>query len=257
MTTNPILEIRNLHKHYGDVEVLKGVDCSMQRGDVVCVIGSSGSGKTTMLRCINMLEEFSDGSIRIDGEDIGYELRDGRRMRKSEKEVARQRALTGMAFQQFNLFPHMSAAENVMLGLVKVKKMTRDQARAVAEKWLDRVGLLSRRDHYPGQLSGGQQQRVAIARAIAMSPRLMLFDEVTSALDPELVNEVLVVIQDLAREGMTMLLVTHEMRFAFEVSTRVIFMNQGRIGEEGDPKEMFLRPKSERLAEFLKNSSFH
>jgi len=257
MTTNPILEIRNLHKHYGDVEVLKGVDCSMQRGDVVCVIGSSGSGKTTMLRCINMLEEFSDGSIRIDGEDIGYELRDGRRQRKSEKEVARQRALTGMAFQQFNLFPHMSAAENVMLGLVKVKKMTRDEARAVAEKWLDRVGLLSRRDHYPGQLSGGQQQRVAIARAIAMSPRLMLFDEVTSALDPELVNEVLVVIQDLAREGMTMLLVTHEMRFAFEVSTRVIFMNQGRIGEEGDPKEMFLRPKSERLAEFLKNSSFH
>ena len=257
MTTNPILEIRNLHKHYGDVEVLKGVDCSMQRGDVVCVIGSSGSGKTTMLRCINMLEEFSDGAIRIDGEDIGYELRDGRRQRKSEKEVARQRALTGMAFQQFNLFPHMSAAENVMLGLVKVKKMTRDEARAVAEKWLDRVGLLSRRDHYPGQLSGGQQQRVAIARAIAMSPRLMLFDEVTSALDPELVNEVLVVIQDLAREGMTMLLVTHEMRFAFEVSTRVIFMNQGRIGEEGDPKEMFLRPKSERLAEFLKNSSFH
>jgi polar amino acid transport system ATP-binding protein len=257
MTTNPILEIRNLHKRYGDVEVLKGVDCSMQRGDVVCVIGSSGSGKTTMLRCINMLEEFSDGSIRIDGEDIGYELRDGRRQRKSEKEVARQRALTGMAFQQFNLFPHMSAAENVMLGLVKVKKMTRDQARAVAEKWLDRVGLLARRDHYPGQLSGGQQQRVAIARAIAMSPRLMLFDEVTSALDPELVNEVLVVIQDLAREGMTMLLVTHEMRFAFEVSSRVIFMNQGRIGEEGDPKEMFLRPKSERLAEFLKNSSFH
>jgi polar amino acid transport system ATP-binding protein len=257
MTTNPILEIRNLHKRYGDVEVLKGVDCSMQRGDVVCVIGSSGSGKTTMLRCINMLEEFNDGSIRIDGEDIGYELRDGRRQRKSEKEVARQRALTGMAFQQFNLFPHMSAAENVMLGLVKVKKMTRDEARAVAEKWLDRVGLLSRRDHYPGQLSGGQQQRVAIARAIAMSPRLMLFDEVTSALDPELVNEVLVVIQDLAREGMTMLLVTHEMRFAFEVSTRVIFMNQGRIGEEGDPKEMFLRPKSERLAEFLKNSSFH
>ena len=257
MTTNPILEIRNLHKRYGDVEVLKGVDCSMQRGDVVCVIGSSGSGKTTMLRCINMLEEFNDGSIRIDGEDIGYELRDGRRQRKTEKEVARQRALTGMAFQQFNLFPHMSAAENVMLGLVKVKKMTRDQARAVAEKWLDRVGLLSRRDHYPGQLSGGQQQRVAIARAIAMSPRLMLFDEVTSALDPELVNEVLVVIQDLAREGMTMLLVTHEMRFAFEVSTRVIFMNQGRIGEEGDPKEMFLRPKSERLAEFLKNSSFH
>jgi polar amino acid transport system ATP-binding protein len=221
------------------------------------VIGSSGSGKTTMLRCINMLEEFNDGSIRIDGQEIGYEMRNGARQRKSESEVARQRALTGMAFQQFNLFPHMSAAENVMLGLVKVRRMRRDEARAVAEKWLDRVGLLARRDHYPGQLSGGQQQRVAIARAIAMSPRLMLFDEVTSALDPELVNEVLLVIQDLAREGMTMLLVTHEMRFAFEVSNRVIFMNQGRIAEEGDPKEMFIRPRTDRLAEFLKNSSFH
>ena len=256
MATN-ILEIRNLHKRYGEVEVLKGVDCSMQQGDVVCVIGSSGSGKTTMLRCINMLEEFNDGSIRIDGDEIGYEMRGGIRHRKSEKEVTRQRALTGMAFQQFNLFPHMSAVENVMLGLIKVKKMQRDEARTIAEKWLDRVGLLARRDHYPGQLSGGQQQRVAIARAIAMGPRLMLFDEVTSALDPELVNEVLMVIKDLAREGMTMLLVTHEMRFAFEVSNRVIFMNQGKIAEEGDPKEMFLRPTTERLAEFLKSSSFH
>lgn len=255
--TTPILEIRNLHKRYGEVEVLKGVDCTMQQGDVVCVIGSSGSGKTTMLRCINMLEEFNDGSIHIGGEEIGYELRHGTRHRKSEKEVARQRALTGMAFQQFNLFPHMSATENVMLGLIKVKKMRRDEARVIAEKWLDRVGLLARRDHYPGQLSGGQQQRVAIARAIAMSPQLMLFDEVTSALDPELVNEVLLVIQDLAREGMTMLLVTHEMRFAYEVSSRVIFMNQGRIAEEGDPKEMFLRPRTERLAEFLKNSTFN
>ncbi len=255
--TTPILEIRNLHKRYGEVEVLKGVDCTMQQGDVVCVIGSSGSGKTTMLRCINMLEEFNDGSIHIGGEEIGYELRHGTRHRKSEKEVARQRALTGMAFQQFNLFPHMSATENVMLGLIKVKKMRREEARAIAEKWLDRVGLLARRDHYPGQLSGGQQQRVAIARAIAMSPQLMLFDEVTSALDPELVNEVLLVIKDLAREGMTMLLVTHEMRFAYEVSSRVIFMNQGRIAEEGDPKEMFLRPRTERLAEFLKNSTFN
>jgi polar amino acid transport system ATP-binding protein len=162
-----------------------------------------------------------------------------------------------MAFQQFNLFPHMTATENIMLGLIKVKNMHRDQAYVIAEKWLDRVGLLERRDYYPGQLSGGQQQRVAIARAIAMSPKLMLFDEVTSALDPELVNEVLLVIKDLAREGMTMLLVTHEMRFAFEVSSRVIFMNQGRIGEEGDPKEMFLNPKTERLAEFLKSSTFN
>jgi polar amino acid transport system ATP-binding protein len=252
-----ILEIQNLHKRFGAVEVLKGIDCVMKQGDVVCVIGSSGSGKTTMLRCINMLEDFNEGSIRIDGQEIGYENRNGVRRRKSEKEISRQRALTGMAFQQFNLFPHMTATENIMLGLIKVKNMHRDQAYVIAEKWLDRVGLLERRDYYPGQLSGGQQQRVAIARAIAMSPKLMLFDEVTSALDPELVNEVLLVIKDLAREGMTMLLVTHEMRFAFEVSSRVIFMNQGRIGEEGDPKEMFLNPKTERLAEFLKSSTFN
>lgn len=255
MTSN-ILEINNLHKRFGDVEVLKGVDCVMKQGDVVCVIGSSGSGKTTMLRCINMLEEFNEGTIRIDGQEIGYETRGGTRHRKSETEVARQRALTGMAFQQFNLFPHMTATENVTLGLIKVKKMGRDEAVAVAERWLDRVGLLAHRDRYPGQLSGGQQQRVAIARAIAISPKLMLFDEVTSALDPELVNEVLLVIKDLAREGMTMLLVTHEMRFAYEVSTKVIFMNQGRIAEEGDPREMFINPKTERLTEFLKNSTF-
>jgi polar amino acid transport system ATP-binding protein len=228
----------------------------MAKGEVICVIGSSGSGKTTMLRCINMLEEFQGGSIRIDGQEIGYETVGGVRRRKKEAQIARQRALTGMAFQQFNLFPHMTALGNVTLGLVKVKKMAKDEARAAAERWLDRVGLLDRKDHYPGQLSGGQQQRVAIARAIAMNPKLMLFDEVTSALDPELVNEVLQVIKDLARDGMSMLIVTHEMRFAFEVSSRVIFMNQGRIGEAGDPREMFLNPKSERLAEFLKTSSF-
>jgi polar amino acid transport system ATP-binding protein len=252
-----LLEIRDLHKRYGETEVLKGVDCDMDRGDVICVIGSSGSGKTTMLRCINMLEEFQGGSIRIDGQEIGYEVVAGRRRRKKEAEVARQRALTGMAFQQFNLFPHMTATGNVTLGLIKVKKMAKDEARELAERWLDRVGLLSRKDHYPGQLSGGQQQRVAIARAIAMNPKLMLFDEVTSALDPELVNEVLQVIRDLAREGMSMLIVTHEMRFAYEVANRVIFMNQGRIGEEGDPKVMFVKPQTERLAEFLRTSTFN
>ncbi|PRD49760.1 amino acid ABC transporter ATP-binding protein [Phyllobacterium myrsinacearum] len=251
-----LLEIRNLHKSYGEVEVLKGVDCSMKQGDVVSIIGSSGSGKTTMLRCINMLEEFQGGSISIDGQEIGYEMAGGQRRRKKEKEIARQRALTGMAFQQFNLFPHMSAVHNVMLGLVKVKKLDRDEARTIALKWLDRVGLLARADHFPGQLSGGQQQRVAIARAIAMNPRLMLFDEVTSALDPELVNEVLQVIKTLAQDGMSMLLVTHEMRFAYEVSNRVIFMNQGLIGEEGNPRDMFHKPQSERLAEFLKTSGF-
>ncbi|MBC2808898.1 amino acid ABC transporter ATP-binding protein (plasmid) [Rhizobium ruizarguesonis] len=252
-----ILDIQGLRKTYGIHEVLKGVDCAVQEGEVISIIGSSGSGKTTLLRCINMLEEFQGGTISLDGEEIGYRAEGATRRRKSEKEIARQRALTGMAFQQFNLFPHMSAAENVMLGLVKVKKMTKPDARAIAEKWLDRVGLSARSNHYPGQLSGGQQQRVAIARAIAMSPRLMLFDEVTSALDPELVGEVLQVIKGLAADGMTMLLVTHEMRFAYDVSSRVIFMNQGVICEEGDPKDMFVHPKTERLAEFLKTSSFN
>ncbi|KKX27153.1 amino acid ABC transporter ATP-binding protein [Rhizobium sp. LC145] len=252
-----ILEIVGLRKTYGLLEVLKGVDCTVREGEVISIIGSSGSGKTTMLRCINMLEEFQGGTIRLDGEEIGYHVEGTQRRRKGEKEIARQRALTGMAFQQFNLFPHMTAAQNVMLGLVKVKKMGGAEARAIAEKWLERVGLGARADHYPGQLSGGQQQRVAIARAIAMNPRLMLFDEVTSALDPELVGEVLQVIKGLAADGMTMLLVTHEMRFAFEVSSRVIFMNQGVICEEGDPKEMFVRPRTERLAEFLKTSSFN
>ncbi|QND17372.1 amino acid ABC transporter ATP-binding protein [Rhizobium leguminosarum] len=252
-----ILDIQGLRKTYGIHEVLKGVDCVVQEGEVISIIGSSGSGKTTLLRCINMLEEFQGGTISLDGEEIGYRAEGATRRRKSEKEIARQRALTGMAFQQFNLFPHMSAAENVMLGLVKVKKMTKPDARAIAEKWLDRVGLSARANHYPGQLSGGQQQRVAIARAIAMSPRLMLFDEVTSALDPELVGEVLQVIKGLAADGMTMLLVTHEMRFAYDVSSRVIFMNQGVICEEGDPKDMFVHPKTERLAEFLKTSSFN
>ncbi|MBY3214896.1 amino acid ABC transporter ATP-binding protein [Rhizobium laguerreae] len=252
-----ILDIQDLRKTYGIHEVLKGVDCAVEEGEVISIIGSSGSGKTTLLRCINMLEEFQGGTISLDGEEIGYRAEGVTRRRKSEKEIARQRALTGMAFQQFNLFPHMSAAENVMLGLVKVKKMAKPDARAIAEKWLDRVGLSARSNHYPGQLSGGQQQRVAIARAIAMSPRLMLFDEVTSALDPELVGEVLQVIKGLAADGMTMLLVTHEMRFAYDVSSRVIFMNQGVICEEGDPKDMFVHPKTERLAEFLKTSSFN
>jgi polar amino acid transport system ATP-binding protein len=253
----PLLEIQNLHKRYGAVEVLKGVDCTMHQGEVISIIGSSGSGKTTLLRCINMLEEFQGGRILLEGEEIGYEETPAGRRRKSEKHIARQRALTGMAFQQFNLFPHLTAAGNILLGLVKVKKMAREEARALAETWLARVGLAERADRYPGQLSGGQQQRVAIARAIAMNPRLMLFDEVTSALDPELVGEVLQVIKALAADGMSMLLVTHEMRFAFEVSSRVIFMNKGVIGEEGDPKDMFVRPKTERLAEFLKSSSFN
>ncbi len=253
---DPLLVIENLHKKFDHLEVLRGVDLRMNPGDVVSIIGSSGSGKTTLLRCVNLLEDFHEGRIVIDGQEIGYAMKGGRRVRLSNAVVARHRALTGMAFQTFNLFPHLSALRNVTLGLIKVRGMKKDEAVAIAERWLDRVGLLARRDHYPGQLSGGQQQRVAIARAIAMNPKLMLFDEVTSALDPELVNEVLNVIKDLARDGMTMLIVTHEMRFAYEVSHRIIFMNEGRIGEEGPPSEMFNNPKTPRLAEFLKNSSF-
>jgi polar amino acid transport system ATP-binding protein len=251
-----LLSIRNLHKQYGPLEVLKGVDLEMQRGNVVTLIGSSGSGKTTLLRCVNMLEEFQGGQILLDGESIGYHEHDGKRLRHPEKVIAQHRAMTGMAFQQFNLFPHLTALQNVTLGLLKVKKLGKDEAVALAEKWLERVGLLERRHHFPGQLSGGQQQRVAIARAIAMNPSLMLFDEVTSALDPELVGEVLSVIKGLAEDGMTMLLVTHEMRFAFEVSDKIVFMNQGRIEEQGPPKDLFERPQSPRLAEFLKNTRF-
>ncbi|MDP2696865.1 amino acid ABC transporter ATP-binding protein [Thalassospira sp.] len=251
-----LLQIENLHKNFGDLEILKGIDMTMNAGDVVSIIGASGSGKTTLLRCVNLLEEFSDGRILIDGETIGYHEQSGKRTRRGEKEIARQRAMTGMAFQQFNLFPHMSALKNVTLGLIKVKGLEKDAAVSIAEKWLDRVGMLNRRDHFPGQLSGGQQQRVAIARAIAMNPKLMLFDEVTSALDPELVNEVLNVITDLARDGMTMLLVTHEMRFAYEVSNRIIFMGGGNIIEQGPPKDVFHNPKSPQLADFLKNSKF-
>lgn len=253
---DPLLVIENLHKKFDHLEVLRGVDLRMNAGDVVSIIGSSGSGKTTLLRCVNLLEDFHEGRIVIDRQEIGYAMKGGRRVRQSNSVVARHRALTGMAFQTFNLFPHLSALRNVTLGLIKVRGMKRDEAVAIAERWLDRVGLLDRRDHYPGQLSGGQQQRVAIARAIAMNPKLMLFDEVTSALDPELVNEVLNVIKDLARDGMTMLIVTHEMRFAYEVSHRIIFMNEGRIGEEGPPSDVFNNPKTPRLAEFLKNSSF-
>jgi polar amino acid transport system ATP-binding protein len=251
----PVLQIQNLHKKFKDTEVLKGVDLSLETGDVVSIIGSSGSGKTTLLRCVNLLEEFHEGRVLIDNDEVGY-LSGPPRHRRKESEIARQRAMTGMVFQQFNLFPHMSALKNITLGLTKVKKLPLDEAVAIAEKWLARVGLADRRNHYPGQLSGGQQQRVAIARAVAMNPKVMLFDEVTSALDPELVNEVLNVVKGLADDGMTMLLVTHEMKFAFEVSDRVVFMNQGRIEEEGPPEELFRAPKSQRLAEFLKNAKF-
>lgn len=242
----PLLRISALHKYYGDHHVLKGIDLTVEEGQVVAIIGRSGSGKSTLLRTLNGLESINDGVIEVDGEYLDAARADLRSLRQK----------VGMVFQQFNLFPHLTALQNVTLGLLKVKKMPKDEAVALAEKWLDRVGLLERRNHFPGQLSGGQQQRVAIARAIAMNPSLMLFDEVTSALDPELVGEVLSVIKGLAEEGMTMLLVTHEMRFAYEVSDKIVFMNQGRIEEQGSAKDIFERPQSPRLAEFLKNIRF-
>ena len=250
----PLLQIKALRKHFGKTEVLKGVDLDVHEKEVVSIIGASGSGKTTLLRCVNLLEEFDGGEILLDGESIGYRLSGTRRHRLRDRELSRQRAMTGMVFQNFNLFPHLSAAGNVMLGLRKVKGLPKAQARAIADKWLARVGLAARADHHPSQLSGGQQQRVAIARALAMNPKLVLLDEITSALDPELVQEVLNVVKELAEEGATLLLVTHEMRFARDVSHRVVFMEKGLIAEQGPPSEIFGNPKSARLAEFLGNS---
>jgi len=250
----PLLEIRGLHKRFGSTEVLKGVDLALHQGEVVSIIGSSGSGKTTLLRCVNLLEEFQDGDIVLDGETIGYRTINGRRHRLRDRDLSRQRSMTGMVFQSFNLFPHLSALGNVTLGLRKVRKLRKEEARSIAEGWLDRVGLAARADHYPSQLSGGQQQRVAIARALAMSPKLVLLDEVTSALDPELVQEVLNTVKGIAEDGATLLIVTHEMRFARDVSNRVVFMEQGQIIEDAPPAEIFGSPRSPRLAEFLRNT---
>ncbi|AZO77446.1 MULTISPECIES: amino acid ABC transporter ATP-binding protein [unclassified Bosea (in: a-proteobacteria)] len=249
-----LLAIRGLKKQFGATEVLKGVDLELSQGDVVSIIGSSGSGKTTLLRCVNLLEEYQGGDIVLDGETIGYRAGNGRRQRLGDRELSRQRAMTGMVFQSFNLFPHLSAAGNVMLGLRKVLRLPKAEARAIAENWLARVGLAARADHYPSQLSGGQQQRVAIARALAMNPKLVLLDEVTSALDPELVQEVLNTVKGIADDGATLLIVTHEMRFARDVSSRVVFMEQGRIVEDGPPAQIFGAPKNARLAEFLRTT---
>lgn len=255
MGSELMLAIKEVKKSFGELEVLRGVSLEVARGEVVAVLGSSGSGKTTLLRCVNLLEEFEEGEIIIDGQTIGYELVNGRRRRKKEVTIARQRTLTGMAFQSFNLFPHLTALENVTLGLRKVAGMSKAEAAEVARRWLARVDLTNREDHYPGQLSGGQQQRVAIARAIAMNPKLMLFDEVTSALDPELVGEVLKTIKNLADEGMTMLLVTHEINFARHVADRIVFMNQGRIEEQGPPERLLDEPESPTLRKFLGSMS--
>jgi polar amino acid transport system ATP-binding protein len=250
--TTPVVQIRGVGKSFGDHRVLQGVDLDVRRGEVVTIIGPSGGGKTTLLRCINLLELYDEGSIRIDGTEVGYRTSDGAaRARRSERELAPIRAQTGMVFQLFYLFPHLSAVGNVMLGLTKVRRLPRPEARRIAEHWLGRVGLGHKLASLPWQLSGGQQQRVGIARAVAMEPKVLLLDEITSALDPELVGEVLAVVQQLAEDGMTMVVVTHEMSFAHEISHRVVFMDGGRITANGTPAEIFDQPQPERLTAFL------
>jgi polar amino acid transport system ATP-binding protein len=249
----PVLRAVDVHKRFGRLEVLKGVDLEVKRGEVVCVIGSSGSGKSTFLRCINHLEKIDAGRIEVNGHLIGYRERNGRLVEDSERSIAQQRAEIGMVFQRFNLFPHKTALENVIEAPIRVRKLPKERAVESGEILLARVGLADKRDVYPGKLSGGQQQRVAIARALAMSPTLMLFDEPTSALDPEVTGEVLEVMEELARgvEGMTMVVVTHEMGFARKAADRIAMMDDGRIIEEGRPEHFFLAPRQERTKQFL------
>jgi polar amino acid transport system ATP-binding protein len=246
-----ILHAEDVHKRFGRLEVLKGVSLEVSRGETVCIIGPSGSGKTTFIRCINHLEKIDGGRIEVNGHLIGYRERNGKLVEDSEKNIARQRAEIGMVFQRFNLFPHMTALENVIEAPCQVRGIPEGQAIASGERLLARVGLADKRDVYPGKLSGGQQQRVAIARALAMNPALMLFDEPTSALDPEVIGEVLEVMEELSREGMTMIVVTHEMGFARKAADRVVMMDEGRIIEEGPPEHFFEAPTEERTRRFL------
>jgi polar amino acid transport system ATP-binding protein len=241
----------NVTKSFGDNEVLKGIDLTVDPGEVVCLLGPSGSGKTTFLRLINQMETLTGGRIWVGGELVGLEERNGRLHLRTDKDIARQRSRVGMVFQRFNLFPHMTALENVMEAPVQVKRLDKAAVRQEALRLLDTVGLADRAGYYPSQLSGGQQQRVAIARALAMKPELMLFDEPTSALDPELVGEVLAVMRKLADEGTTMIVVTHEMGFARGVADRVVFMDQGVVVEEGPPDQVLLNPREERTRTFL------
>ena len=236
-----MIKVENLHKHFGKLEVLKGIDYEIQEKEVVCVIGPSGSGKSTFLRCLNLLEEVTDGAIYIEGVKIN----------DPKTDINSIRTEVGMVFQQFNLFPHMSVIDNITMAPMQIRNMNKADAEKLALELLDKVGLRAKADNYPQQLSGGQQQRVAIARALAMKPKIMLFDEPTSALDPEMVKEVLEVMKNLAKEGMTMFVVTHEMGFAREVSDRVLFMDGGYIVEQGHPDQIFGNPQNERTKAFL------
>jgi polar amino acid transport system ATP-binding protein len=249
--TTPMVLAEQVHKSFGKLEVLKGIDLVVERGQVCCLLGPSGSGKSTFLRCINHLEKVNAGRLSVDGQLVGYRQQGDKLYELREKETAAKRAEIGMVFQRFNLFPHMTALGNIVEAPVRVRRLTRDAARAKALALLDRVGLADKVDAYPAQLSGGQQQRVAIARALAMDPKLMLFDEPTSALDPELVGEVLDVMRDLARDGMTMVVVTHEMGFARDVSDCVVFMDGGVVVEAGTAAEVITNPQHKRTQDFL------
>jgi polar amino acid transport system ATP-binding protein len=242
-----------VRKRFGAHEVLRGIDLEVATGEVMCVIGPSGSGKSTLLRCVNHLEKINSGRLEVDGELVGYQERDGKLYELREREVAQKRGKIGMVFQQFNLFPHMTALGNIVEAPIRVKGLSKEAAIDRGRQLLAQVGLAGRENTYPRQLSGGQQQRVAIARALAMDPKLMLFDEPTSALDPELVGEVLAVMRDLAQSGMTMLVVTHEMGFAREVGDRLVFMDEGVVIESGEPKDVIDDPQHERTRAFLSN----
>ena len=247
-----VVQVRGVKKSFGTNRVLDGIDLDVRKGEVVVVIGPSGSGKTTLLRCINLLETYDEGSIQVDGVEVGYhDGPGGTRQPRGDRELSHIRADIGMVFQLFNLFPHLTARENVMLGLRKVRGRSAAEAKQIAEQWLSRVGLGDKLDSLPSQLSGGQQQRVGIARAVAMDPKDLLLDEITSALDPELVGEVLTVVQELARDGMTMIVVTHEMTFARDVGTRIVFMDGARIQMQGTPREVLSASGHERLKAFL------
>jgi len=248
----PLVRIAGLHKSYGSLAVLHGIDLDVMPGEKISLIGPSGSGKTTLLRCVNYLEEPSAGQVLIDDAPIGQRRQGERWVPMGDRELARMRADIGMVFQRFNLFPHLTVLENVTIGPVRVQGRPPEEARETARGLLERVGMQHKQDAYPDQLSGGQQQRVAIARALAMKPKLMLFDEATSALDPELVGEVLDVMRSLAEAGMTMIIVTHEMAFAEHVSDRVIFMAEGRIVEQGPPRQIFHDSQVERTGSFLR-----
>jgi polar amino acid transport system ATP-binding protein len=246
-----MVRAEGVHKRFGRLEVLKGIDLEVRRGEVMCLLGPSGSGKSTFLRCINHLEKINAGRLSVDGELVGYRERGGKLHELPEREVIRHRARIGMVFQHFNLFPHMTAIENVCLAPVRVAGVSRKQARERGQRLLEQVGLADKLDSYPVALSGGQQQRVAIARALAMEPKLMLFDEPTSALDPELVGDVLDAMRALARQGMTMIVVTHEMGFAREVADTVVFMADGVVVEAGRPADVIGSPQHERTRSFI------